>query len=181
MVGGDAVLEAVRSAGVLRHVAAQGAGALAGGVGGVVEPVGQRRIGEAGVDDARLDHRAAALRVEVQDSVEAGQDDQHGVGCRERSAGEPGAGPAGHKRHGGHVQQADDGDEFGAVSREHGEGGARGVRRQAVGFVRGELGGPRADPARSHDPPELRRERLAHGATAMSGWGPPSPLLRARA
>ncbi len=37
VVGGDAVLETVRSAGILRHVAAHGAGGLARWVGHVVE------------------------------------------------------------------------------------------------------------------------------------------------
>ena len=48
MIGGDAVLEAVRSAGVLRDVAAHGAGGLARGIGHVVEPVRQRPPRRAG-------------------------------------------------------------------------------------------------------------------------------------
>ena len=43
VVGGEAVLEAVRAAGVLRDVAADGADLLAGRVGRVVEPVRRGR------------------------------------------------------------------------------------------------------------------------------------------
>ena len=60
VVGGDAVLEAVRPAGVLRHVAADGAGGLARRIGHVVEAVGRHGLGEPGVHHAGLEHGAAA-------------------------------------------------------------------------------------------------------------------------
>ena len=59
VVGGDAVLEAVRPAGVLGDVAADGAGRLARGVGDVVQAERRHGLGEPGVDHARAAPRRA--------------------------------------------------------------------------------------------------------------------------
>ena len=108
MIGGDAVLEAVRTAGVLGDVAADRAGRLARGVGHVVEPERRHRLGEPRVDHARLHHRAAAGRIDLEDPVHPGEGDEHRVGVGQGAAGEPGAGPAGHERHAGEMEQAHD-------------------------------------------------------------------------
>ena len=59
VIGGDAVLEAVRPAGVLGDVAADGAGRLAGGIGDVVQAVRRDRLGEPRVHHAGLERRRA--------------------------------------------------------------------------------------------------------------------------
>ena len=79
MVGGDAVLEAVRPAGVLGDVAAEGAGGLARRIGRVVQAVRRDRLGEPGVDHAGLHHGAAAHRIDREDAVQPGERDEHRV------------------------------------------------------------------------------------------------------
>ena len=108
VVGGDAVLEAVRPAGVLRDVAAHGARRLARGIGHVVEAVRRDRLGEPRVDHAGLDHGAPAHRVHPEDAVHPGERDEHRVGIGHRAAREAGAGAARDERHAGEVQQPDD-------------------------------------------------------------------------
>jgi len=53
------VLEAVHAARVLGDVAADGAGDLAGGIGGVIEAVGRGRLADGQVAHAALDHGGA--------------------------------------------------------------------------------------------------------------------------
>src|SRR5205823_10163208 len=75
VVDGDAVLERVRPAGVGRDVAADGAGALAGGVRGEVPAVRLQVVGQPEVDDARLDDGVAVAVVHLQDALHARQAD----------------------------------------------------------------------------------------------------------
>jgi hypothetical protein len=86
VVGGYAVLEAVRAAGILRHVAADGTRGLTRGIGDVVESVAGGGLREPGVDDAGLDDRAAAFRPDLQDPVHPGEGDKDRAGFRERPA-----------------------------------------------------------------------------------------------
>ena len=58
MIGGDAVGEGVRAAGVFGDVAADGAGFLAGGIGREVEAVVLDGAREVEIDDAGLDDGA---------------------------------------------------------------------------------------------------------------------------
>ena len=76
----DAVGEAVGPAGVLGDVAADRAGALAGGVGRVVEAVLGDRLAEVQVDDAGLDQRRPVLDVDLEDALHA----RHGDRARRR-------------------------------------------------------------------------------------------------
>ena len=69
VIRGDAVLEAVRAAGVLGDVAADGAGFLARWIGREEEPVAERHLGELEVDDPRLDQRGAVFAVDLEDAV----------------------------------------------------------------------------------------------------------------
>ena len=69
VVDGDAVFERVRPAGVGADVAADRAGALAGGVGGVVVAGAGEVAIERGVDDAGLDDRVAVAEIDFEDSL----------------------------------------------------------------------------------------------------------------
>ena len=69
VVRGDAVGEAVRSAGVLGHVTADGAGSLARRVRRVVQPKLGGCLGEFDVDDPRLDQRGSIARIDFDDPV----------------------------------------------------------------------------------------------------------------
>ena len=73
MVGGDAVGQTVGAAGVLGHVAADGAGALAGRVGRVIEAVLGDLFGQVQVDDAGFDDGDAVFYVDVEDAGHAGE------------------------------------------------------------------------------------------------------------
>ncbi len=103
VVDRDAVLEAVRAAGVGGGVAADGGDHLAGGIGCEVVAVLARGLREPQVDEPRLDSGAAAGKVELEDSVHPGQRDHHATDRRHRAADEPRARAA---RHQGHVLAA---------------------------------------------------------------------------
>ncbi len=90
----------MQPAGIFRHIAADGAGDLAGGIGRVVEAVGLHRLGDVEVGDAGLDHHAAILIVDLQDALHAPHADQDAVLARQRAAGQRGAGAT---RHDGHA------------------------------------------------------------------------------
>ena len=70
VVGGDAVFQRVRPAGVFRHVAAHRARALTGRVGRVVQMVFLHGFGQVHIDDARLRGHAAVGNVGFQNFVE---------------------------------------------------------------------------------------------------------------
>ena len=82
VVGGEAVLQAVRAAGVLRDVAADRADLLARRVGRVVVAVGRRRLGDVEVDHARLDDGALVLAAYGGDGAHLRGHDQHALGVR---------------------------------------------------------------------------------------------------
>ena len=96
IVGGDAVFQAMHAAGVLRHIAADGAGDLARGIGRVVEALALHRMGDRQVGHARLHHGAAVRVVDLEDAVELGEAQQDAVLQRQRSSGQRGAGAARH-------------------------------------------------------------------------------------
>jgi len=64
IVGGQAVFQAVHPAGILRHIAADGAGDLAGRVRRVIEAAPLHGPGDGQVGDPRLDHRQPVLVVD---------------------------------------------------------------------------------------------------------------------
>ena len=96
IVGGDAVFQAMRAAGVHVDVAADHAGELAGRVGRVEEAAGPDRVGDADIGDAGLHHGAAIGVVDVEDAVHPHHADDHGILHRQRAAGQRRAGAAGH-------------------------------------------------------------------------------------
>ncbi len=90
MVGGHSVLQAVRAAGVLADVAAEGAHALARGIGRVEEPVLREDVLELEVDDSGLNDRALIGIVEVEDAVHACERKHRPAPHRDRPAAETG-------------------------------------------------------------------------------------------
>src|SRR5437667_454761 len=83
VVGRDPVLEAVRPAGVGRHVAADGRHHLARGVGSEEPPARLDRAREPEVDQPWLDRRTAVRKVDLEDPVHPVQTDHHAAerGC----------------------------------------------------------------------------------------------------
>jgi hypothetical protein len=98
VVHGEAVLQAVHAAGVLGHVAADGAGDLARRIGRVVQAEGRGGLADGQVAHARLHDRRARVRVKLDDAVELRQRQQHAGLVRQRAAAQPGAGAARHHR-----------------------------------------------------------------------------------
>ena len=96
MLRGDAVLEAMRAARVLGHVAAHGARRLARGVGGVVQAVRRRGDRESRVHHTGLDQGNPVRGIDAENAVQSGEDQQHGGGVREGPAGQPGPGAPRH-------------------------------------------------------------------------------------
>ena len=93
MVRRDAVGEAVGPARVLGDVAADGAGLLARRVGDVHQAVLGDALADVQVDDAGLDDGAAVHRIDFEDTVHAGGDEEDAPLDGDRAAAEarPGA------------------------------------------------------------------------------------------
>ena len=133
--GGDAVTQAVGAAGVHVDIAADHAGELAGGVGGIEEAAVLHRLGDADIGDAGLDGGAAVGVVDVEDAVQAHQAEHDRIDHRQGAAGERGAGAAGDDAHALAVAEGQDGgDLFGGAGQGDGEGDFP-IRAEAVGFV----------------------------------------------
>jgi len=91
-----AVLQAVWPAGILGHVPADGTGALAGGIGRVVQAIRRCCRREHRIHDAGLDDRARVVTIDRHDPLEAVQAKEHHV-VGERTAGETRACSARHE------------------------------------------------------------------------------------
>ena len=98
MMNGEAVLEAVRPAGVLGHVPADGADNLTRRIRGIEQAVRLGRLADGEVGDARLHDRATAGRVDRHDAPHLGHHDEDTVRAGQRAAGQPGAAAPGHER-----------------------------------------------------------------------------------
>jgi hypothetical protein len=94
VIGGDAVGEGVRAAGVFSDVAADGAGFPTGRIGREVEAVRFSGAGEFVIDDAGLDDGALIFDVEFENAIHAREDEHHAAGAGERAAGKSRAGAA---------------------------------------------------------------------------------------
>ena len=164
------VLQAVHAAGVLGHVAADGAGDLAGRVGRVVQAVRRGGLADRQVAHAALHDRGAADRVDLEDLVELGQRQRHAQAvaasrrrtgrCRRRAR--PPARPGG-----GRSRSTADTCVLGLGQRHHQRPLA--VGGQAVAFVgHGVFGLPQQRVGRQHAPTARRRPRAGgrHGSPA---------------
>ena len=99
VVRGHAVFQAMHAAGILRDVAADGAGDLRRGVRRVIEIAPADRVGNAQIRHARLRHHDAVLVIDVENAVELREPEQNAVGQRQRAARERSARPARHHAH----------------------------------------------------------------------------------
>ena len=68
VVGGHAVFQAMHAAGILRDIAADGAGDLRGRIGRVIEALVLDRLGDAEIGDAGLHHRDAIDVIDLADA-----------------------------------------------------------------------------------------------------------------
>jgi hypothetical protein len=139
VVHGEAVLQAVRPAGVLRDVAADRADLLAGGVRGVVVAGRLDGLAHVRVDHPGLQHRAGVVVVQLDDRVHPRGHHEHALGQRQRPAGQAGAGAAGDVRDAGAQTLADrDVDVVGGLG-EHDQPGRGAQVTEPVALVRPQL------------------------------------------
>src|SRR5215218_2095582 len=95
VIRGDAVLKAMRAAGVLCNVPADGARFLAGWIRREEEPVTERLLGELEIDHPRFDQRCAVFAVDLEDAVHPRQADDDSALLWDRAAGETSTSTAG--------------------------------------------------------------------------------------
>jgi hypothetical protein len=99
VISGDAVLEAVGTAGIFGHVSADGTGRLTRWIGHVVETIGEHGLGQAGVHHSGLQHRPPLRGIDAQDPIEPGEGDEHRVGVGQGSPRQTGPRPPGDEGH----------------------------------------------------------------------------------
>ena len=88
----------MRPAGIGGDIAANGAGPLAGGIGGEVVAVRLEVVGKPEIDDAGLDDGEAIAVVHFEDALHARQGDDDAAADGQTAAGQGSAGAAGEKR-----------------------------------------------------------------------------------
>src|SRR6516225_11682535 len=140
MIGGDAVGQRVRAAGVLGHVASDGAGALAGRIGRIEIAGVLNGQGQVQVDHTRLDHGSLIAEIDLEDAVHARERHGDAAFSWDGTAGKPGAGAAAYQRHFELTPDFDDGRNLFGRTRENDEIGSMLVDA-AVVFVDGEVFG----------------------------------------
>ncbi len=178
---GEAVLEAVRAAGVLRHVAAHRADHLAGRVRGVEVAVRPGRGADRQVRDARFHDGPLADRVDRDDPAHPRGHDQHAVGPRQGAAGQAGARPPGHERHPGPGALRDHRRDLLRRLGQHDQAGSGAVRGEPVAFVGAQLSRIRHHAARPADlrhPGHHRLDRHPASTLALPALGGPHCAAR---
>src|ERR687897_94595 len=178
-----AVGEAVRPARVVGHVAPDGAGLLARGVGGEVQAVRRKFSREVEVDDARLHPRHTVDRIDLEDAIHLGGHHHHRVADRYGPAGQPRSRPPCHE---GPVVAAGDahgrGDLLGGQREAH-DGGRPGQHR-GVAPVQSQLDTLGTDPVGPQGRPQVGGEGSEAGVvvagTAGTGGTGHTPSLPRR-
>ena len=169
MVCGEAILQAVRAARVLRHVAPDSADDLARRVGSVVQLVGGRRGGDAEVGHARLDDRALVLRVDGEDLPHPGQPDDDPVGDGQRTAGQAGTRTAGDKRNPFPGADPHHRRDLLGARRQHNQRRNHPEAGQPVAFIGAKLGRFRDDAAFADQPADLSADLLGDPPGGLLG------------
>ncbi len=140
MVGSDAISQRVRPSGVLRHIAADGAGALARRIGRVEVLAPLRGERDIQIHDARLNHCALVGVIDFQNPVHARETDDDSAGARNRSAAQSRAGAAAYNRHTVLAADLDDRDDVFGRARKNHDIGQRFIHA-AVVFIKREIFG----------------------------------------
>ena len=131
VIGGDAVFQAMRAAGIGGDIAADGAGDLARRVGRVEIAVAGDRIGDGRIGDAGLDMRHAVGEVDGEHLAHARETQHDRVFERQGPSGERGACPARHDLDVVLLAKAEDGAHLLGILRQH-----DGKRQAAIGGER---------------------------------------------
>ena len=138
VVGGDAIGQGMRSAGVFRHVAADSAGLLAGRIGGEEVAVPFHSHGDVEINHAGLHHGALVFQVDFENAVHPREGHQDAALARDGAPGEARAGPAAHERNPEFVRNPRNGGDFGGGARKCHDIGAA-LLHAAIVFVKGKV------------------------------------------
>ena len=98
MVGRYAVRQSVRTSRVLRHVSANRAGALAGGVRRIEIPDGLHGKRNIQIHNTGLDHRALICQIDFKDAVHSRKRNNHTASAGNRSSAQARSCPPAHNR-----------------------------------------------------------------------------------
>src|ERR1700735_1058481 len=108
----------MRAARIFGHVAADGAGALAGRIGGEMKTQVGHGYAHVGIHHSRLDRGTLIFGVDCKDAIHARKNYQDAALARERSAGKAGPSAAADDRRLMAVRNLDDTDDILGVARE---------------------------------------------------------------
>ena len=156
IVGGQAIFEAMDPAGILRHIAADRTGDLAGRVGRIVEAAILDRAGDGQIGHPRLHHRHAAVIVNIQHLIELGQAQQDPVFQRQGPARQRGPRPARHHLDPRRVTPAQDRRHLRRRFGQDHDQRHLAIGRQPIGLIGPQRGRIRDHPLTRHNPPQGR-------------------------
>jgi len=141
VIGGDAIFQTVRAAGIHTDIAADGAGKLRAGVGCIKETLRACGIGDGEIGDARLYPRRAIVKIKLKDRTHFRQADHHGVFLRDSAAGKRGACPARHDRNAGAMAICHDSRRLLRRSRQSDGERQTAIGNESIGLERHEFAG----------------------------------------
>ena len=129
VIGGHAVFQGVRTAGIFRDVAADRARHLRRRIGRVEISFRLDGVGDVQIDDAALGHDAPIVEIDFDDAVHLRSADHRGRVQRKASAGESGARAARHESNTAAMERGEDGAQLRGRAREQQHVGRRFSRR----------------------------------------------------
>ena len=140
VIGRDAVLERMRTAGILGDIAADGARDLRGRIGRVEKSIRLDRVGDVQIDDAALDFDAPVLAIDFQDPIHLRGADHRGCVQRKASTGKAGTGAARNERDAAAMQRRKHGADLRRRARKQQHVGDAFLDGPSVALVHLELG-----------------------------------------
>ena len=90
MIGRHSICQRVRTAGIFRHIAADGARSLAGWIGRVEVALPFHCLRDFKIDDARLKHGPLILEIDLEDPIHAREGNHYAAVAWNRTAAQPG-------------------------------------------------------------------------------------------
>ena len=163
VIRGHPVFEAMHPAGILRHVAADGAGDLRGWIGRVVEAGMLDCLRHRQIGDARLDDDDPIGEIDLADTIELGHAQENAVGQRQGATRERGARPARHHLDALRVTEAQHPAHLLGGFGQHDHHGQRAVGGQPIGFVGAHFPLGRYHALTRNDGPQRRHDAVAAG------------------
>jgi hypothetical protein len=178
VVGGQTVFEAMHPAGILRHVAADGACNLAGRIGRIIEPVGLHGMGNGKIGDPGLRSDAPVCIVDVEDPVELAETEGNAVFERQSASGQRCPRPTRHDLYAFAVTVFQNIGYLPHVFGQHDDHRKLAVGRQPVAFIRAKLFLFGDDAFARDDPAQCLDDFPAPGKNIAVGIGHAHEKLR---